>query len=113
MNEHKQKVEGAEGNAPPRGRGRPPGPKGVHNPPNPKRPRPYPYAIRQRAVQLHLEEGLKAELVAQDLGITDATVYAWAKRYRKLGAEGLKDPPQKARTSKVPAPVGALGVVSK
>ena len=60
MNEHKQKVEGAEGNAPPRGRGRPPGPKGVHNPPNPKRPRPYPYALRQRAVQLHLEEGLKA-----------------------------------------------------
>jgi len=105
MKVHKQKVEGAEGNAPPRGRGRPPGSKGVNNPPNPKRPRPYPYAIRQRAVQLHLEEGIKAELVAQELGITDATVYAWAKRYRKLGAEGLKDPPRKARTSKVPAPV--------
>jgi transposase InsO family protein len=55
----------------------------------PYRPAPYPYEVRRRAVQLYLEEGIAAQLVARELGIKDATVYEWARRYRQRGEAGL------------------------
>ncbi|MEK7996564.1 MAG: IS481 family transposase, partial [Planctomycetota bacterium] len=70
-----------------------------------RRPRPYSYEIRRRAVQLFLEEGLNGQLVAQELGISDATVYAWAKSYRQYGEAGLKDPSLGADKSTLPQPV--------
>jgi transposase InsO family protein len=106
MSDHKRRVgEKKEDKAPPGGRARPGREAGVVSPPRPHRPRPYPYAIRQRAVQLHLEEGLDAQLVAQELGTTAKSVYKWAKLYRQFGVEGLKDHTPGGASSQMPAPV--------
>lgn len=44
------------------------------------RPHAYRAELRRRAVQLFVEEQLPAELVAKELGISDKSVYAWARR---------------------------------
>ena len=54
------------------------------------RPRPYPYEVRRRAVQLHLEEGIAAKIISRELGVTDTAVYDWTQRYRKYGEQGLR-----------------------
>jgi transposase InsO family protein len=50
----------------------------------------FTFEERLRAVKLHLEEGFPQELVARELGISNAAVYKWTKRYRDQGEEGLK-----------------------
>ena len=52
--------------------------------------RPQEYEIKRRAVQLYLEESIPAELVAQETGISKATVFDWVRQYRKNGEEGLR-----------------------
>jgi transposase InsO family protein len=66
---------------------------------------PYPYQIRRRAVQLYTEEGISAPLVAKELGISDAVIYAWTARYRQYGEEGLKNPSTHKGGSKLPVAV--------
>ncbi len=50
----------------------------------------FSFEQKLRAVKLHLEEGFPQELVARELGISNAAVYKWTKRYRDQGEEGLK-----------------------
>jgi transposase InsO family protein len=50
----------------------------------------YSVELKLRAVQLYLEEGYSAEMVAEELGIGKSTLGAWAKRYREEGAAGLE-----------------------
>jgi transposase InsO family protein len=45
--------------------------------------------IRRRAVQLVREEGLRATLVAGELGVSDSAVGDWVRRYERYGEEGL------------------------
>src|SRR5262245_9994443 len=56
----------------------------------PKKNPPHSFEERLRAVKLHLEEGFTQEMVAQEMGLSSAAVYKWAKRYRLYGQEGLK-----------------------
>lgn len=63
------------------------------------RPHAYRAELRRRAVQLFVEEQLPAELVAKELGVSDKSVYAWARRYRKDGEAGLQ--------GRVPGPKGS------
>jgi transposase InsO family protein len=99
------------GEAPPRGRARPSGVGGVSGkqcvPPRLYRPPPYPYEIRRRAVQLYLEEGLSAVLVAKELGVSDNTVGEWARRYQRLGDAGLRPQVSGPEPSKLPVAVRA------
>jgi len=50
----------------------------------------YSYELRLRAVRLHEEKGLTYAEVARRLGMSDASVCKWVKRYRDEGKEGLK-----------------------
>jgi len=71
-----------------------------------KRPSPYPYEIKRRAVQLHLEEGLNAQVISREMGISDATIYAWTKLYRQYGEQGLKqETRRKGGGAKLPAAI--------
>jgi len=108
-------VKRKEGEPPPRGRARPPSPA-APSPAKPAedssgrppfRPPPYPYEVRRRAVQLYLEEGITAQLVAQELGVTDTTVYEWTRRYHRLGEAGLRDAKRAGAPSKLPGAVKA------
>lgn len=98
MSERGQGARAKEGRTPPRGRARPKS-QSAHSTgkgqakAEPYRPAPYPYEIRRRAVQLYLEEGISALLVARELGISDGAVHAWAKRYRRYGEAGLRKAP--------------------
>ena len=51
---------------------------------------PQKYEIKRRAVQLYLEEGIPAERVAQEVGVTHCTVFDWVRQYRENGEEGLR-----------------------
>jgi len=85
--------------------------KYVQSPPSPRggaRRRAYPFELRLRAVKLHLEEGFKGELVAQELGVSKHTVWEWARLYRELGEAGLKYPSinsEPAQRAKLPEAV--------
>jgi len=56
-------------------------------------------------VQLYLEEGIGADLVAKELGLSGATVHDWAKRYKKYGEAGLRHPCRKSGKPKLPLAV--------
>ncbi len=62
-----------------------------------------PFAVKQRAVKLYLEEGYPAEMVAQELGVGHSTLNAWAKRYRERGEAGLQPVPGRKGTPQVSA----------
>lgn len=51
--------------------------------------RAHSFEFRVRVVKLYLEEGYGAKEIAQSVGISTQTLYAWAKRYRECGEEGL------------------------
>jgi len=50
----------------------------------------YSFELRLKAVKLYLEEGYSSEMIAEELGIAHGTVFAWAKRYREEGEDGLR-----------------------
>ena len=52
--------------------------------------KPYPFEFRIKVVRLYLDDGYPAPLVAEQFGISDYSVYRWAKLYRELGEQGLK-----------------------
>jgi transposase InsO family protein len=49
-----------------------------------------PFALKQRAVKLCLQEGYPAEMVAQELGVGQSTLNLWCRRYREQGEAGLQ-----------------------
>jgi transposase InsO family protein len=84
MNDRKEE----KGRAP-----RPPGGRGgrarrpTKRPASPGR---YPVELRRKAVQLHVEEGVPLELVAEELGVSWDTLHVWVKRYQEEGEAGLE-----------------------
>jgi len=60
--------------------------------------RPHGYEIKRKAVQLYVEEGLSAELVSSELGISRGCVFEWVRQYRESGENGLKPKPYGVRT---------------
>jgi transposase-like protein len=40
---------------------------------------------RREAVRLYKEEGLPADMVAQEIGLTRSCIFEWVKRYREYG----------------------------
>jgi transposase InsO family protein len=68
---------------------------------------PYPYEVRRRAVRLYLEEGIAGPIIAREMGISDATVYQWAKQYKRYGEQGLRSPSGGGGGAKLPAAVHA------
>jgi len=89
----KQKQEAV---APPEGRARPGGSQAQRGAPVHRRidghlyVRPYTYEIKRKAVQLYLEEGLPAPLVATELGLGAGTIFDWVRQYREQGEAGLQ-----------------------
>ena len=49
----------------------------------------YPAEIRLKAVKLFLEEGHRASLIGEELGISSESVKEWVRRYRAEGEAGL------------------------
>ena len=71
-----------------------------------KRPsRYYPFELRMKAVKLHLNEGISAKDIAEELGICRETVHVWSKRYRKDGEDGLRTKKGGPTGSKTPSAV--------
>lgn len=50
----------------------------------------YTAETRLAAVKLHLEEGYKLDLVAEQMGLNRDTVWKWVRRYREEGRAGLE-----------------------
>ena len=67
--------------------------------------RSYGVAVRRRVVQLYLEEGISAALVAKETGVSQKAVYVWARRYRECGEAGLEDAKRGERVGKTSQPV--------
>lgn len=65
----------------------------------------YPQAIRRKAVQLTVEEGIPISLVAQELGVTDTSICKWTRRYRAEGEAGLHDRPRRRKKPGLPKAV--------
>jgi len=68
---------------PPRGAARRRG--GKHRSP----PGQHPIELRRKAVQLLVEESLPRDLVAEELGVSAATLRIWLARYQEAGEAGL------------------------
>jgi transposase-like protein len=66
---------------------------------------PFPYEFRLKVARLYLEDGYPAKLIASQFGISDYSVYTWAKRYREQGEQGLVDKSKAATGSKLPEAV--------
>lgn len=66
---------------------------------------PFPVEFRAKIAQLFVEDYYPAQLVAEQFGIREYSVYRWGKRYRRYGRQGLVDQPKKQPGSKMPAAV--------
>jgi transposase InsO family protein len=55
-----------------------------------KKFRRYPAELKFKAVKMFLEEGFNGTLIAQQLGISAQSLSNWARVYRELGEEGLR-----------------------
>lgn len=64
---------------------------------------PQSYEVKRRAVQLYLEEGIPAEIVAREIGIGHGALFEWVRQYRENGEEGLRPLPTGRRTVNVPS----------
>jgi transposase len=47
------------------------------------------FELKLRVAKLHVEEGMPAEVVAKEAGISVGSVYEWSKLYRLKGEAGL------------------------
>lgn len=65
----------------------------------------YAYEVRRRAVQLYLEEGFPAELVAREIGCSAHSLYEWVRAYREHGEAGLKPKRRNRGGTRLPAAV--------
>ena len=71
----------------------------------PKKHVTFSFEQRLRAVKLHLEEGFPQVLVAEQLGISSASVYKWTHNYKLYGEEALKTKSPERRKARVLEPV--------
>lgn len=69
------------------------------------RPRPYPFELRLKMVKAFVEEQYPMDLLVQESGVSQHTLYAWVKRYRSLGEGGLHDAPPNRKVKRLPLPV--------
>lgn len=69
------------------------------------RPHSYPFELRLKVVKAFLEEQYPMDLLAQESGVSEHTLYAWVKRYRNLGEGGLHDAPPNRKVKRLPLPV--------
>ena len=65
----------------------------------------YKFEIRRKAVQLTVEEGIPAELVAKEMGVSTNSVDNWTRRYRAEGEAGLLDRPRNWKKAGLPEAV--------
>ena len=70
----------SKGNAPPGGRARD----------RQRRPGPYGYEFRLRAMRLYVDEGYAPSLVAEQMGCSTHALYDWARAYREHGEGALR-----------------------
>jgi transposase InsO family protein len=73
--------------------------------------RPQSYAVKRRAVQLHVEEGAPIDLIARELGVNVSAIYDWLHQYKTHGEEGLRPKPSGVKAGKkhpVQSPVRRL-----
>lgn len=52
-------------------------------------PAEHDFSVRLAAVRLHISKQRSAEDLAEELGVAPGTIYAWCKRYREHGEDGL------------------------
>jgi transposase InsO family protein len=50
----------------------------------------YTFALKLRAVKLHLEEGLQCDIISKELEVGASTIHGWCRRYREYGERGLQ-----------------------
>ena len=65
----------------------------------------YPFEFRFRLVKGYLEEKYPLHLLQNESGVCSGTLYAWVRRYRKLGEAGLHDKPLERKAKRLPPPV--------
>ena len=65
---------------------------------------PVPFEVRLKAVKLYLEEGLPARLICAEIGVHQAVLHTWVRKYREGGESGLK-PRRQRRTAPTPTSV--------
>jgi transposase-like protein len=81
-----------------------------------KRQNRYPLEFKLRAVNLNIEEGYTAKLIAEELGVGYSTLAAWIKRYREEGKAGLeyrRPVPNVSRPAKISSAVKRKAVELK
>lgn len=66
---------------------------------------PFSFEFRLKVARLREEEGYPAQLIAQQFGISEYSVYRWGKRYRLYGQQGLLNKPRNRSGSRVPETV--------
>lgn len=66
----------------------------------PARTQAFPFEFRLRVVRLHLEEGYRPGLLAEQFGISAHSVHRWVKAYRQGGSEGLHPKPRSGGDSR-------------
>jgi transposase InsO family protein len=66
---------------------------------------PCSFELKLKAVKLYLDEEYTAEFVAEEVGVSDSTIYAWAKAYRTQGEDGLRPQPHPRRKNRIPKAV--------
>jgi transposase InsO family protein len=66
---------------------------------------PFPVEFRVKVARLFVEDEYPANLIAEQFGISEYSVYRWGKLYRQYGRQGLENQPKKQPGSKLPAAV--------
>jgi len=66
---------------------------------------PFPFEFRLKVARLREQEGYPALMIAEQFGISEYSVYRWAKRYRLYGQQGLMNQPCKSSMTKLPEAV--------
>ena len=66
---------------------------------------PFPIEFRLKIAKLRAEEGYPVHLLAEQFGISQDSVYRWAKRYRLYGQRGLVNQARGKSVAKTPAAV--------
>ena len=66
---------------------------------------PFPIEFRLKIAKLREEEGYPAQLIAEQFGISQDSIYRWAKRYRLYGQQGLLNQPRGKSVARMPEAV--------
>lgn len=66
---------------------------------------PFPFEFRLKVARLREEEGYPVQIIAEQFGISEYSVYRWSKRYRNFGQQGLMNQVREPSKSKLPEAV--------